>query len=62
MTRTRKLRRGLLSERYQEIIDAMYGGQNECEVSGVVKYQDGRTSTVETTICIASLATEDTLG
>ncbi len=58
MTRTRKLRRGLLSERYQEIIDAMYGGQDECEVSAVVKYRDGRTSTVNTTIRIASLEME----
>lgn len=58
MTRTRKLRRGLLTERYQEIIDAMYADQLECKVSAVVKYRDGRTSAVDTTIRIATLETE----
>lgn len=58
MTRTRKLRRGLLTERYNEIIDAMYADQVECKVSAVVKYRDGRTSAVDTTIRIATLETE----
>lgn len=58
MTRTRKLRRGLLTERYNEIIDAMYADQVECKVSAVVKYRDGRTSAVDTTIRIAALETE----
>ena len=59
MTRTRKLRRGLLAERYQEIIEAMYNGQEECKVSAEVKYRDGRTSTVDTTVRIAKLEMED---
>jgi len=58
MTRTRKLRRGLLVDRYRDIIDAMYGGQDVCRVSAVVKYRDGRTSTVDTMVRIASLETE----
>jgi len=59
MTRTRKLRRGLLVDRYREIIDAMYNGQKECKVSAVVKYRDGRTSSVETTVRIATLEEEE---
>lgn len=59
MTRTRKLRRGLLYERYQEIIDAMYTDQEEIQVSAEVKYQDGRTSRVDTTIRIAKLEMEE---
>ncbi len=60
MTRTRKLRRGLLYDRYQEIIDAMYAGQEEILVSAEVKYRDGRTSTVDTTVRIAKLEMEET--
>ncbi|MBM3145155.1 MAG: long-chain fatty acid--CoA ligase [Chloroflexi bacterium] len=59
MTRTRKLRRGLLAERYQEIIDAMYDGREECKVSAVVRYRDGRTSSIETMVHIASLESEE---
>ena len=59
MTRTRKLRRGLLTERYQEIIDAMYLGKEQCKVSAEVKYRDGRTSNIETSVRIATLEMED---
>ncbi len=59
MTRTRKLRRGLLVDRYQEIIDAMYLGQDHCKVSAEVKYRDGRTSNIETTVRIATLEMEE---
>jgi long-chain acyl-CoA synthetase len=58
MTRTRKLRRGLLAERYEEIIDAMYQGQDEIKVSAEVKYRDGRVSTVDTTVRIETLEME----
>ncbi len=58
MTRTRKLRRGLLYDRYQEIIDAMYDGRDEIQVIAEVKYRDGRTSTVDTTVHIAKLEME----
>ena len=59
MTRTRKLRRGLLIERYQEIIDAMYQDQDHCKVSAEVKYRDGRTGNIETTVRIATLEMEE---
>ncbi len=42
LTRTRKLRREFLEDRYGMIIDAIYGGQDtvDCDIS--VIYQDGR--------------------
>jgi long-chain acyl-CoA synthetase len=57
MTRTRKLRRGFLSERYHEIIDAMYGDQDAVTVSAVVRYRDGREGIVETAVRIMTLET-----
>jgi long-chain acyl-CoA synthetase len=55
LTRTRKLRRSLLAERYQEMIAAMYGDGNEVHVRAAVKYRDGREGVVETAVRIATM-------
>jgi long-chain acyl-CoA synthetase len=56
MTRTRKLRRGFLFERYLDIIEAMYSDQKNIRVKAPVQYQDGREEIIETDIRIMSLA------
>jgi len=48
LTRTRKLRRGMLEERYGELIVAIYTGQATFEAEVPVKYRDGRTGVVKT--------------
>jgi long-chain acyl-CoA synthetase len=53
MTRSRKLRRGVLSDRYGGIIEAMYAGEQELHVSARVQYQDGSEGVIETAIRIA---------
>lgn len=55
LTRTRKLRRGLLGKRYADMIAGMYGGQDEVHVQAAIKYRDGREGLVETTLHIATL-------
>ncbi len=55
MTRSRKLRRGVLYDKYANIIEAMYNGQEKIDVRATVRYQDGSESTIETSIKIASL-------
>jgi long-chain acyl-CoA synthetase len=52
LTRSRKLRRGFLRERYKELLDAMYGDKNEVAVEAPVKYRDGRTGVISTTVKI----------
>jgi long-chain acyl-CoA synthetase len=52
MTRTRKLRRGFLADRYQEMIDAIYGGKDALTVSAAVRYRDGREGIIETAVQI----------
>ena len=42
LTRTRKIRRAFVEERYKHIIEEMYGGRKEIAVEGEVTYQDGR--------------------
>ncbi len=55
MTRTRKLRRGFLYERYGDIIEAMYRGDESIHVRAPVRYQDGSEGFVETGIRVMSL-------
>lgn len=55
LTRTRKLRRRFMEQRYGPILHAIYEGKDEIEVRAEVKYRDGRTGFVETTIRIMTL-------
>lgn len=55
MTRSRKLRRGFLHERYGEIIEAMYQGEEKVHVAAQVRYQDGSEGVSETDVQIMSL-------
>lgn len=55
LTRTRKLRRRFMAERYRDIIEAMYDGRPAVRVQAEVKYRDGRTGMVETTVRICRL-------
>ena len=56
MTRTRKLRRGFLTARYGDIIEAMYNGDEDVNVRAQVVYQDGREGFIETKVRIKSLS------
>ena len=55
LTRTKKLRRGYLEGRYQELIDALHGGKEETIVEGEVKYRDGRTAIIKMTIRVRTI-------
>lgn len=55
LTRTRKLRRHALEQRYGEMLDAMYSGKDKVTVSAEVKYRDGRTGTVETDVRVLAV-------
>jgi len=55
LTRTRKLKRGNLETRYQEMIDAMYSDRDSVRVRAEVKYRDGRTGTIETAVRVAKV-------
>jgi len=41
ITRTRKLRRNVIEERYGKLIDALYSGAREVEFEAVIAYEDG---------------------
>ena len=57
LTRTRKVRRGFIGERYQVLVDALYGGRTEQYVETQVKFEDGRSGMVSATLKIADAKT-----
>ena len=60
MTRTRKLRRRYLAGIYEDMIESMYNGKKDFTVVAEVKYQDGRTGSIETNLQIAEIVEEKT--
>ncbi len=55
MTRSRKLRRGVLYEKYSDIIEAMYAGDEMVKVKTIVSYQDGSEGLLETNLKIMTV-------
>ena len=52
MTRTRKVRRRFVAERYAPVIDALYGGKDEVELSTTITYEDGRQAAIASRVRI----------
>jgi long-chain acyl-CoA synthetase len=50
LTRTNKVRRGFIAEKYQLLVDALYGGKSEQYIETQVKFEDGRTGSVNATL------------
>ncbi len=52
LTRTRKVRRTFVSQKYSLLVDALYSGQTHCRIETEVKFEDGRRGTIEADIRI----------
>jgi long-chain acyl-CoA synthetase len=52
MTRTRKLRRRHIAEKYAAFVDAFYHGDSEVEVATTITYEDGRQATIQSRVVI----------
>jgi long-chain acyl-CoA synthetase len=59
LTRTNKVRRGYIADKYQVLVDALYGGKTEQYVETQVKFEDGRTGKVNATLKIMDTRTFD---
>lgn len=53
LTRTNKVRRGFIAEKFSELVDALYGGKTEQFIKTEVKFEDGRAGSVSATLKIA---------
>jgi long-chain acyl-CoA synthetase len=45
LTRSGKVRRGFIGEKYDSLVEALYGGRESVHVEAQVRYEDGRTGT-----------------
>jgi long-chain acyl-CoA synthetase len=52
LTRTQKVRRGFIAERYQPLIDALYSGKTEQFIATEVTFEDGRKGNISATVKI----------
>ena len=52
LTRTNKVRRGFIAEKYQPLVDALYSGKAEQFIETTVKFEDGRSGSVSATLKI----------
>ncbi|MFC6282369.1 MULTISPECIES: AMP-dependent synthetase/ligase [Polaromonas] len=57
LTRTNKVRRGFIADKYLPLVDALYGGKAEQFIETVVKFEDGRSGSVSATLKIGDSQT-----
>jgi long-chain acyl-CoA synthetase len=55
LTRTRKVRRSVINEKYADIVDAIYGGKSDIPVDTVIRFQDGTTQRIRTMLRVVDL-------
>jgi long-chain acyl-CoA synthetase len=56
LTRTRKVRRNIIAEKYADLIGALYGGKDRIYTETEVTYEDGRKGAIKATLTIADAA------
>lgn len=57
LTRTRKVRRNFIAEKYHDLVDALYSDVDQVHTTTEVKYEDGRRGKIEADIRIWSATT-----
>jgi len=62
LTRTRKVRRGYIAERYQVLVDALYDGKTSQYIETPVKFEDGRSGMVSAELKISDAKTFAVVG
>jgi long-chain acyl-CoA synthetase len=62
LTRTRKVRRGFIEEKYAVLIEALYAGKPSQYIETQVKFEDGRTGIVKADLRIIDVAPQPPLA
>lgn len=58
LTRTQKVRRGLIAERYGALVRALYDGSTEADISSEVTFEDGRKGVLSARVKVADAKIE----
>ncbi|MGH6898142.1 MAG: AMP-binding protein [Geminicoccaceae bacterium] len=61
LTRTRKVRRKVIDQRYQQLIDALYSNRNRVAVETEVTFEDGRTGIIQAEMAICDMVPQTTV-
>lgn len=59
LTRTRKIRRAFINQKYEKEIAALYGDVADLPIETIIRYQDGKTATLRTQLHIRSMKPEE---
>jgi long-chain acyl-CoA synthetase len=62
LTRTQKVRRGFIAERYATLITALYDGSTEADISTEVTFEDGRKGVISARVKIRDMTEGHVLG
>jgi long-chain acyl-CoA synthetase len=62
MTRTRKVRRAFVAEKYAPVIEALYDGAKETQLTMDITFEDGRKSQLTTTLAVHDVLPPDDAG
>ena len=52
ITRTRKIRRRFVTEKYAAVVEAFYSGADQVDLTTEITYEDGRKATLNSTIAV----------
>ena len=62
LTRTNKVRRGFIADKYSALVDALYNGASTQFIETQVKFEDGRTGSVSATLKLSDAKTFTPVG
>jgi long-chain acyl-CoA synthetase len=60
LTRTRKVRRGFMADKYEKLVNALYSNDKHCEIETEVTFEDGRKGSIRADLEIRDVSLKPT--